>query len=342
MAYHVEPSHPPGPHLFRGGSDGPPVLVPPPVTDAFREARRLDALPLRALLDDVDASRRYGTRLGRTGRLRALADFAEELERAGWRRRDDSRRALASLFGGRAALERGRLSFARVRFERICARRPSSSSAGGRIVCLARAGLGEVARLGGMPLRALRRLRGAPAGGPGALAEVHRGLGAAYVDLGCPDAAAAKLRHGLGLARDAGDPLEASLVTSRLAAVELDRSGPARAGELAGLALRRAETSGSPLARAEAMAVSARVDARGGTKGRTAALRRLSRALALALETGAVLLEARLHAAAGRILRKGGRDDAAVRRLSRARAVFAEAGARGPGERVERWLEELE
>jgi hypothetical protein len=62
---------------------------------------------------------RYGTCLRRTGRLVTLADFAEELARAGWCRRDDERRALASLFGAQAALERGRLPFARVRFERV-------------------------------------------------------------------------------------------------------------------------------------------------------------------------------------------------------------------------------
>lgn len=339
MAHHVEPSYPPGPHLFAGGSAGPPVLVSRPATDAFREVRRLDALPLRVLLDDVDASRRYGTGLLRTGRLLALADFAEELDRAGWRRRDDERRALASLFGAEAALERGRLPFARVRFEWVSA--GGAPSSGSRLTCRARAGLGEVALLEGMPLRALRRLRAAPAAGPSPLAGVHRRLGAAYVDLGCPDAAAAKLRHGLGLARDAADALEASRVASRLAAVELDRLGPDRAAEVAEVALREAEASGSPIARAEAMLASARAGARGGPGGPRAALRRISRALALALETGAVLLEARLHAGAGRILGDEGRDRAAARRLSRAREIFADAGARGPGERVERMLEEI-
>lgn len=270
-----------------------------------------------------------GRRLYRSGRFRELADFAEELERDARSRGDDGGRALARLLSGRAALEQGRLSFARMRFASLD---DISLPPPGRALPLLRAGqvgLGRVALAEGAPERALTLFDGALSG-PGAREEddpaliaARRGLGDAYARMGCAVSAGTEYRKALRRATAHDDRLETSLALSALARAEAGRreSGPDR--RLARLARTAAERTASPLATIEAHRARAAV---GVSDGRRPQLRRalheLRKALAVALETGSVLRQARVERDAAAVLDALGRPGDAEDRRARARDLL--------------------
>lgn len=282
--------------------------------------------------DDAGAAHgaevRRGRRLYRSGRFRELADFAEELERDARSRGDDGGRALARLLSGRAALEQGRLSFARMRFASLD---DISLPPPGRALPLlraGRAGLGRVALAEGAPERALTLFDGALPG-PGAreddpaVTAARRGLGDAYARMGCAVSAGTEYRKALRRATAHDDRLETSLALSALARAEAGRreSGPDR--RIARLARTAAERTASPLATIEAHRARAAVRASDGRRLQLRrALHELRNALAVALETGSVLRQARVERDAAAVLDALGRPGDAEDRRARARDLL--------------------
>lgn len=341
-----------GAHFRRRGEGEAPVFVPAG-RRVPRPRRRSDTgpdddpPPGGVEGDGPQAGARHGRRLYRSGRFRDLADFAEDLERRAWRRGDDRARALARVLAGKAALEQGRLVFARMRFAGLGDLPLPPVGEALRLLRAARVGLGRTALAEGARERAVSYFGSAltARGGRGddpALVAARRGLGRAYAGLGFQESASTELRRALRRARAHGDPLETPLTLAALARLAAARRGPDADRRLARLAEAAAGRTESPLATIEALrARAARRAAEGGApilppeSGPRRAvgardvprlregLEDLRRALAVALETGAALRQARVHRDAAAVLDALGRPGDADDRRARARELLA-------------------
>lgn len=324
-----------GAHFRRTGEDRPPVFVPSRGGGtAAPEARIVHVSPGGASADRA-AARRRGLRLYRNGRWRDLADLAEDLDRAGWERSDRRLRVLARLLAGHAALESGRLPFARMRFESVAHLPVDRDGTSARqAVRAARVGLGRTALARSAAPAALRHFRAARSG-PGTgddgsiLTAAHRGIGSAWAEMGCPDSAAAAFSRALERARRHEDHLQTALALAALTRVELARSDPGADRRLVRLTAASADLAGGPLARIEALrARAAGRAADGGDGRRTEALGDLRKALAVALHTDSVLRQARIERDLARTLEALGRPEEAEARRSRARDLLGRQGPR--------------
>lgn len=323
---------PAGAHFRRTGRDRAPVFVPPRADGPPGRETRVVDLPSDALRDDYEAARQRGIRLFRAGRWRALADLAEDLDRAGWSSADRRRRALARLLGGHAGLETGRLAFARMRFESVrdLPLRPDGARA--HAARAARVGLGWTALADGAARPALRHFRAARSrpdvrGEGSILVAADRGIASAHAELGCLDNAATAYRRALERARRHDDRLQTALAMAGLARVEAARTGGDTDRRLVRLAMSSADLAGGPLARIEALrARAAARAARGDDRRRLEALADLREALAVALHTGSVLRQARIERDAAAVLDGLGRREDAETRRSRARELLGDGG----------------
>ncbi len=352
----IESSIQAGAHFRRRGGGEAPVFVSagrgPSGSPGLRlhpsgdRAERV-AVPGAGGDDEPTAETRHGRRLYRSGRFRELADFAEDLERNAWRRGDDRARALARVLAGRAALEESRLTFARMRFAGLDDLAVLPLGRALPLVRAARVGLGRTALAEGSGRRALARFGSALAGrgrreADPALTAARRGLGETYALLGCPESAATELRRALRRARVHGDPLETALSLATLARVEAGRRSPAGDRRLPRLADAAAGRTESPLATIEALRARAwrraaaaaptlgrestgrrRPRGEGDARGLQQALGDLRKALAVTLQTGAALRQARIERDAAAVLDALGRPDDAEDRRARARELLS-------------------
>lgn len=349
----IESSIRAGAHFRRRGEGQAPVFVPAGPGPAPARGPEHGAGPADAAAADAGggdapaAGERRGRRLYRSGRLRDLADFAEDLEREAWRHGDRRGRALARVLAGRAALEEGRLVFARMRFAGVDDLSLLPLGRAVPTVRAARVGLGRTALAEGEGERALTHFESALTGRGSreddpALTAARRGLGRAYARLGCPETASTELRRALRRARLHEDPLETALTLAALARVESARRGPDADRRLARLAEAAAGRAKSPLARIEALrSRAARRSAEGGAPlrprgsgGRRSAgagdaprlreaLADLRSALAVALQTGSVLRQERVERDVAVVLEALGRPGDADAWRARARALLA-------------------
>lgn len=319
-------SVPAGAHFLRTGEGRAPLFVPPAPADAGPQDPRLREMSREEIFARLPLARRRGRELYRSGRLGPLADFAEDLERTAWSRDDGGARGLGLVLAGTAALEQGRVEFARMRFQAVRDLTLEDEDVEG-LRRQAHVGLGRTALVRGAPSRAVRHFHAALSGDgprpePGTASAALRGLGAVLHTRSCLDSAATHYRHAMRRARSVEDHLESALSIAGLARVELRRREAADL-RLARLALSTAELAASPLARAEALRVrAAHRSATGDDDDRSAALRDLRRALAVTLQTGAVLRQARVERDAADVLREMGRPREAARRMRRARELM--------------------
>lgn len=354
----IESSIRAGAHFRRSGGGRAPVFVP--AVGGPAEARAPDRPTPRThtggdardegLGHDPTAEARHGRGLHRAGRFDDLADFAEDLERHAWRSGDPTARALARVLAGTAALEQGRLVFARMRFAGLD---DLSLVPLGRALPLVRAsrvGLGRTALASGSDRQALQHFRSALAGRGSreddpALTAARRGLGEALGALGCPESASTELRRALRRARTHGDLLETVLSLSALVRVEAARPGAGGDRRLPRLAASAARLTESPLARIEVLraraarraagagappgpggAARTRPDGASDEPGLRRALEDLRGGLAVALQVGAVLRQARIERDAAAVLEALGRPDDAEDRRTHARELLARGG----------------
>lgn len=324
-----------GAHFRRTGEDRPPVFVPSRAGGPAGPETRIVDVSTGRVPADREAARRKGLGLYRNGRWRELADLAEDLDRAGWGRGDRGLRALARLLAGHAALESGRLAFARMRFESVVDlpvdRDGTSAREDARA---ARVGLGRTALARSAARPALRHFHAARSG-PGAdgdgsvLTAVHRGIGSAHAEMGCLDSAATAYRRSLERARRREAPLQTALALAGLARVELAREGGSRDRRLVRMASASADLAGGPLARIAALRARAARRTADGDDGRCLeALADLRKALAVALHTGSVLRQARIERDLAGVLDALGRREEAEARRTRARDLLGEQGPR--------------
>lgn len=320
-----------GAHFRRTGEDRPPVFVPSRAGGAAGPAARIVDVSSGGVPADREAARRRGLRLYRKGRWRELADLAEDLDRAGWGRGDPRLRALARLLAGHAALESGRLPFARMRFESVVDLPLDRDGTSAREAArAARVGLGRTALARSAVRPALRHFHaartGPGAGGAGSiLTAAHRGIGSAYAEIGCLDSAATAYRRSLERARRREDHLQTALALAGLARVGPTREGGGTARRLVRMAAASADLAGGPLARIEALRARAAARAADGDDGRRLeALADLRKALAVALHTGSVLRQARIERDLAGVLDALGRTEEAEARRTRARDLLGE------------------
>ncbi len=320
-----------GAHFRRTGRDRAPVFVPAPADASTGGTARIVDVSAGAVPDDREAARQRGIRLYRAGRWRKLADLAEDVDRSGWSRDDRRLRALARLLGGHAALESGRLQFARMRFESVADLASGAGVASGRIARAARVGLGW-AVLADDARAALDHFRAARSH-PDArddssiFAAAHRGAGTAYAEMECLDSAATAFRRALGRARRHDDPLQTALALAGLARTELGREASDTDRRLVRLADAAADLAGGPLARMAALRARAAGRASSaGERRRLEALEDLRKALAVALHTGSVFRQARIERDLAAVLDALERPEDAEARRSRARRLLGDDG----------------
>lgn len=295
----------------------------PDLNPALESARRLYAahdwaelirwaseLPREALSAEPELGFRYADALRRVGRSEAALALVEEIEPAV--RRDGDRRLLLEYVNVRGVVlfEMGRMADAEVWFCELLER--GTEWEDNEFAARAANNLGVLANVRGRKELALTGYQRALAayfrlGYDRGLAQTHHNLAVSYRDLGFDRDADAHLQRAISYARRSGSEDVIAFAESERANL-CARAGDHRLAERLGRsALKRFESLGDPLGRAEALRVLAAV-ARAAGRDRLATTR-LDEALRVAEAHSDALLRAEIQRDRGLLLRDTGRPD---------------------------------
>lgn len=291
--------------------------------------RNLHELGEESLLSERTLAYRYAEALFHTGRMEALADYAEAYERAARDRSDPSELLRAVNLAGIAGFELGRTDFAARRFEKLMDLAEAEDSTD--MMARAANGLGSVAVLKGAYEEALSHFRLAGPlyerlGRVRGLAQLRHNFGICFRDLDRFDEAVGSFRQATQLSESIGYAFLAAMSTTGRAEVELRRGDAAYGRRLAERGLRQVRDVGDPISEAEALRVVGLAKA-ASPPDRSEALDDLREALRIAREANSTLLEAEVERDLAGVLLETGRAEQGRDRLRRAVELFDRVGA---------------